>query len=151
MTGFRGEKMEVSWKLKILWPMGKAKLKNHFFSNLCFLESILFWYSSEFFRIPNSFSSGSRIPRLPLLSLCILLCVPCLHSTVPLPTPSVCRAIPKCRDFRNLESGAWSRKCPPFCRHRGGASCSPPPFPLWIPGVHVVPRRYGTTPLKRVW
>mgnify|MGYP003715916313 CR=1 FL=1 len=73
-------------------------------------EDILFWYSSEFFPIPNSFSSGSRIPRLPLLSLCILLCVPCLHSAVPLPTPSVCRAIPKFRDFRNVPSGAWSRK-----------------------------------------
>ena len=51
-----------------------------------FIELIMFWNSSEFFPIPHSFSSGSRIPQVPSLSLCVLLGVFCLLYEIHLPT-----------------------------------------------------------------
>ena len=56
-------------------------------------EFILFSDSSEFFPVPYSFSSGSRVPRIPLRSLCVLLGVLPLRRGGRLRTPPACRVI----------------------------------------------------------
>ena len=61
------------------------------------LELLLFSNSSEFFCLPHSFSSGSRVPRIPLRSLRIPLGVLVLHCGVRLRIPPVRRVIPEFR------------------------------------------------------
>ena len=71
-----------------------------------FFELLLFSNSSEFFYLPHSFSSGSRVPRIPLRSLRIPLGVLVLHCGVRLRIPPVRRVIPEFRWLWNLSSGA---------------------------------------------
>ena len=76
------------------------------------IEFILFSNSSEFFCLPHSFSSGSRVPRIPLRSLRIPLLVLLLHCGVRLRIPPVRRVIPEFHDFQNVRSGARARVRP---------------------------------------
>ena len=64
-------------------------------------------------RFENPIFYDSRVPRLALLSLRILLCVPCLHCGNSLPTPSVCWVISNFNDFQNVRFGARARNPAP--------------------------------------